>query len=125
MRELKFTIAMKKNGLLEKLSNSDDFLVMRSFVWYLDYETKKFKIIVPKWFLTDLWSIPHFMRPFLNRNKYISYVLHDYLYETKDTPKITADLILREAMKVEWAWFLERNIVFIWLLIWWWFARSK
>ena len=122
---LKYTDAVKvqKNGLLQKVKHSDYFIVQQEFIWWLDYENKKWKITIPKFFMTDMWSIPHIFRPFINRNKYIAYILHDYLYDTKQYSKTFSDQILRDAMKVEWAWFFERNIVYSWLLIWGWFAR--
>lgn len=50
---LKFTNAiLKQNGLLRKLPNSDFFIVEKSFMYYVDYDNKNYKIIIPKWFKT-------------------------------------------------------------------------
>jgi len=40
---IKFTkaVALKKNGLLEKVPNSPYFEVKRQFVWYVDYKNRK------------------------------------------------------------------------------------
>lgn len=125
---MKFTMAMQHNWLLKKL-NKKTWQIEEEFIWYINYKDKKEYVVVPKWFQTDLWSIPKFMRWFIDYT-YISYILHDYLYEQwiislVDTDikltatKTHADIILREALKVEWMWFIRRWIVFLWVFLFW------
>jgi len=117
---IKFTkaVALKKNGLLEKVPNSPYFEVKRQFVWYVDYKNRKWEIKVEKWFYTDLWSIPAIFRPFFDRNHYVSFILHDSIYYNKPVSRFVADGILREALKVEWAWFIERWLIYLWVRFW-------
>lgn len=100
---MKYTQAVQllKNGTLLKVSNSDMFIVCKQFVWYINYEQKTGKITVPKGFATDLGSIPPLFRPFFNRNKYVAYILHDYLYHKKCFSRKLADKIFFEALRVE------------------------
>ena len=124
---MEYTNALKihKNWLLKKIPWTELFQVQESFIWYLDYDNKQWQVIVPEWFETNFWSIPRFMRPFINRTKYIAYILHDYLW-SKDSEIIywnivfsptfmESNQILRDAMSVEWAGFFERYIIYIWL----------
>ncbi len=122
---MKFTQAiLKKNWLLRKLPRSKNWIVNDTFIWYLDYDTKKEFVEIYKWFKTDFGSIPKILQSIFSPTKYLAYILHDFLYSKnwiiKDinwkniayTRKI-ADQILREAMKVEWASFLERWLVYL------------
>ena len=78
--KMKFTIAMKKNWLLKKLPRTDLFEVREEFNWWVDYDNKLNNIMVPKWFKTNFWSIQRTLRVFFSPTKYISYILHDWLY---------------------------------------------
>lgn len=131
---MRYTDAIKldKNWYLRK-EQGELFEIVEEFFWYLDYEKKNPIVIVPKGFQTNFWSIPKILRPIFNPVKYISFILHDYLY-TKDAVIIyqdddeysevkynrkEADLILRNGLKVEGAWFFERNMIYWGVRIWW------
>lgn len=81
---MKFTQAIKKNWLLQKIPwTNNKFKVMDEFVRYVDYTDKSAHIIVPEGFITDFGSIPRLFHWLFNPTKYISYILHDYLYSYK------------------------------------------
>ena len=133
---MKFTLAMKKNWLLKKLPNSDLFEVREEFIWYLDYSSKKEYVVIPRWFRSDFGSIPRVLRFFFNPVQYISYLLHDYgysknafisiwEYKARDFTRKEADIILREALSVEWAWTLEKFCIYIWVRIFGWLHFKK
>ncbi len=125
-----FTNAVKllRNGTLTKESGTNIFEVAKSFLWLIDYENKKWKIKVKKWFKTDFWSIPKFLRWYFNPTKYLAYILHDNLYSRlyeiyivdKNDYNIQrkfADGIMREALKVEGMNRSDRYIVWKWCRI--------
>lgn len=129
---MKFTQAIRsKDGLLRKIW-AEEFRVEEEFVWYIDFETKNSRIIIPAWFVTNFWSIPRILRVFFNPIKFLWYILHDWLYtkniyiqydENGTTISVIptrkqADEILREAIKVEWGWKIERNMIYLWVRIW-------
>jgi len=67
------------------------------------------------------------LRVFFNPTKYLAYVLHDFLYgkdgaiihdnyieEVRvDYTRKDADNIMREAIKVEKSWIIERNSIYL------------
>ena len=130
---MKFTRArtiLLKNWLLRKIPWTKYWEVIQEFVWYLNYENKVRKIIVPKWFKTDFGSIPIPMRMFFNPTKYLAYILHDFLYDiewkiisdlsdNKQHNRLEADYILFEALEVEWMNTIWNVIIFIWVRLWW------
>lgn len=129
-------IELKQNWLLKKLPNSDLFEVREEFVWYLDYSTKKEYVVIPRWFRTNFWSIPRILRFFFNPVQYISYLLHDYWYsknaficwwkyEARNFTRAEADMILLEALNVEWAWTLEKFCIYFWVRIGGWLNFKK
>lgn len=123
---MKFTLAIKHNWLLKKLPNSDYFEVRDEFNWWLDYDNKTHNIIIPKGFKSNFWSIPRLLRIFFNPTKYISYILHDYLYSHPMLyTRKEADLILLEALNVEWASTLEKVLIYFWVRIWGWIFYKK
>ncbi|PZM81831.1 hypothetical protein DLH72_05025 [Candidatus Gracilibacteria bacterium] len=115
--EAKRKINLKKNGLLQKIPNTNNFLVLSEFFWILDYDDEfSEKIIVPKYFVTDFGSIPQFLWWFYNPTRFVAYVLHDFLYSKKyigDIRRKKADLILKEALKVEGMGKIKRNLVYL------------
>lgn len=125
-------IQLGQNWLLQKLQG-EIFEVKQDFFWFLDYEKHNPIVTVPKGFQTNFWSIPRIMRVFFTPTKYLAYILHDYLYSWlwkiiyEDDFEISevqynrkeADLILRNCLKVEGAWFLERNMIYLGVRIWW------
>ena len=115
MRTLRYTEAInKKNWLLEKISFRD-FKVSTPFEWLLDYSSSSVYVEIKEWFITNFGSIPRLLRIFLDPTKYIAYILHDYLYskdariliiyenewDIREYSRKEADIILREAIKVE------------------------
>ena len=97
--------------------------VREPYSFYVVINWKSYTIIVPEWFITDLWSIPPIFFIY-DRSKYISYILHDYLYsliwkigDLEYTQEI-ADILLDEWLELEWmsrTWITGINI---WLSIW-------
>ena len=128
---MKFTTALAHNWLLKKIPNSNYFEVREAFSWYVNYEDQLELVSVSEWFKSNFWSIPKPLRIFFNPTRYISYILHDYMYSeiwamynTKTWAELyytqkDADKILRAALKVEWASFIERWLVYIWVRLWW------
>ena len=116
---MKFTNAVRlgNNWLLKKLSNTPFWAVCEPFFWYVEYGSKKDKITVPEWFLTDMWSIPRLLWIFFDKTKYISFILHDYLCSNTKYNRKQADLILLEALRIEWASIIERICIYIWVRI--------
>lgn len=130
---MKYTqaVGLKNNWLLQKVS-FDFFEVSTEFIWYLDYDSKNIFVIVPKWFQTNFGSIPRIIRFIFTPTRYVWYILHDYMYtkwvklQYQDNNEYvevtydrkTADKILREAIKVEWAWFIERNLIYLGVRLW-------
>ena len=114
---MKYSNAIKlwHNWLLKKLPWTKYFVVIEGFVWYIDYEKKWWKIVVEKWTVTDMGSIPNFLP--LDKTKYIAYILHDKLMCSKEYTRKQSDKILISAMNVEWASTLEKVIVYIWVRI--------
>lgn len=136
--EAKRKINLAKNGLLQKMPNSKNWLVKNEFFWIVDYENMQNSeiIIVPKNFVTDFWSIPQFLWWFYNPTRYVAYILHDFLYSKRYTSPLapllnqrgerkSADLILKEALKVEWMGILKRNLVYLAIRVFGWKFYKK
>lgn len=120
---LKFTSARYLNNIwliLKKISGTNKWEVAEDFIFYIDYENRDWLVIIPKWFITDMWSIPRILWIFLNPTKYISYVLHDFICSRipKYWTRKQADIILIEWMNIEWASFFEKLFVYLWVRIW-------
>ena len=121
---MKFTTAISENWLLQKLPWTDLWTVFNSFKWEVVYWDRNTIITVPYGTVTDFGSIPFFLRAFINPTKYISYILHDYLYENdflinwKILSRKDKDLILFEALWVEWAFLFTRVLIYLWVRIW-------
>ena len=134
---MKFTQAvLHKNWLLKKIPRSNKWKVETEFVWFIDYNTKKEYVEIHKWFKTDFGSIPKFLQWIFSPTKYLAYILHDYLYsknwciKSKVTISVNytrkdADLILRKALKVEWASKIERLFIYLWVRLFWWIKYKK
>ena len=134
---MRFTqaIEMRKNGLLQKINNKW-WIIQEEFIWYVDFEDKIESVIVPKGFITNFWSIPKFMRWFIDYTS-LSYILHDYLYSEfwkiiliwsdlkVSCIRSYADMVLRDALKVEWIWFIKRWMVWIGVRLFWWMFYKK
>jgi len=135
---MKYTNAIKlwHNWLLKKIPNSNYWEVMEEFCWYINYNNKTKKIIVPVWFKTNFWSIPKPLRIFFNPTKYIWYILHDYLYSKEwkiiyfdkyylSYTRKESDLILLETLNLEKANILEKLCIYGWVRIWWFLFFKK
>lgn len=119
---LKFTTAYKQDGTLRKTPWSDRFVVQEPFVWEIDYELKnKGKVVVPAWFWTNFWSVPALCRPFFSPTKYISYVLHDYLYTQWSVIEYndgtTRQATREEADEILWFALLAEGMNKVWVVI--------
>lgn len=135
---LRFTVAVAFhiNWSLWKIIWTRDFEVREPFEWLIDYKDwNSWYVIVPKWFKTDLNSIPKIFRSIFDTDK-VSWILHDYLYRYK---KITfwnnltwvtykkcwffyANWIYYKALRVEWTSRLEAILQFLWLCLWGWYT---
>ena len=134
---MKFTkaIELKNNWLLKKINNKW-WKIEDQFIWYIDYQDKEECVIVPEWFITNFWSIPKILRGFLDFTS-LWYILHDYLYAKEWKLLLTdseiqvpitrsyADMVLRDALKVEWIWFIKRWLVWIWVRLFWFLFYKK
>ena len=123
-KNMKYTkaVLILENWYLLKKSWTNDWLVMKPFVWFLDYENRTWKIQVPLGFRTDFGSIPQCFWWIYNPTRYLAYILHDFLYSKKYYWKLSrkeADVILYQALKVEWMWFLKRCIIYFAVRIFW------
>jgi len=110
----KHAIALWHNWLVEKVIWTDNWIVRVPFVWYIDFTNKLWKIEISEGFVTNFWSIPRLFRIFINPTKYISYILHDHMWQPEVNISFKeSNVILKEAMEVEWAGIIERNLVYI------------
>ncbi len=66
----------------------------------ITFETKQYKIVVPKGFITDLGSIPIMLQPIFPKDgkAMFGYILHDYLYQMGLFTRDESDDILEDAM---------------------------
>lgn len=95
-----------KRGLLDFYELSDDpdeWLVIEPFIFW-SARIQKF-IIAPRWFTTDLASIPKVVRSVISVNGYHRHaaVCHDVLYTLSDSnicTKEEADLVFSDTMKL-------------------------
>lgn len=95
---------------------------------------KTYIIVVPKWFITDLGSIPSIFF-FFDKSRYIFYILHDYLYSLVwkivniywklNYNQNLADEILFNWLGIEWMNNTWRVLVLSWLDIGWRFNYKK
>ncbi len=124
---MKYTqaVTLLQNWTLIKKINSDFFMVEEEFIWYINYEEQTEKIIIPKWFMTDLGSIPPLFRPFFNRNKYVAYILHDYLYHKKHFHRKLADKIFFEALRVEKCPYIKAVLMYVAVRMFGWLHIKK
>ena len=136
---MKYTDAIKlgQNWLLRKIPNSNYWVVMSEFYWYIDHDTKVQKVIVPVWFKTNFGSIPKPLWIFFNPTDYIWYIMHDYLYNKMweiiiewencviNYTRKDADLILLETLNLECAIFIEKILIYYWVRAWWFLFYKK
>lgn len=130
-------IEIIKNWSLKKVIWTKYFEITDSYIFRLFYWKVNYKIEVPVLFLSDFGSIPAIFFNF-DKTKYISYLLHDFLYsyiweiivdddsdlflcelwELLYNQKL-ADEILIAWLDIEWMNKPWRIIISLWLLIWW------
>ncbi len=120
-------VKILKNGALKKILKSKYFIVSDCYIFLLIIGWNKYTIEVPEWFITDFGSIPPIFF-FFDKSRYISYILHDYLYsliwkiininwELPYNQKL-ADQILIAGLKIEEMNHPWRFLVYKWLQIW-------
>lgn len=94
---------MFRSNLLLEASKPGQWIVRRPLVW--DLPGKLGVITVPSGFVTDLASVPRFLRDRkafdVNGASRRPAVLHDYLYATGMLGKEIADDIFRQALRDE------------------------
>lgn len=128
---MKFTkaIQLMQEWAFYKIKATNYFKTASNFIWYIDYTDKKEYINVPKDFVTDFGSIPQFLWWISNPTKYVSYVLHDYLYEVQgEWGKYTrkeCDMIMLEALQVEWCNIISAYLKYLAVRLFWWQAWKK
>lgn len=121
-------ITIIKNWQLQKIVWTKYFLVTDSFLFLVTNYWQKYTIRVPENFITDFWSIPAVFW-FFDKTKYVSYIMHDYLYsyiwEIKSIKWVysydrsLSDDILANWLKNEWMNEIWHSLVRIWVEIWW------
>jgi hypothetical protein len=117
-----------KNWQVKKIMGTKYFIVTDSFIFLLEHYWNKYTIEVPINFITDFWSIPAIFW-FFDKTKYISYIMHDYLYSyiwqiesikwVYRYDRSLADDILTKWLENEWMNKIWYSIVRIWVEIWW------
>jgi len=119
---LKFTKAVElwQIGTLMPVMNSDKWIVVQSFCWWLNYDTKNNIQVVPEWFETDLGSIPWFLTWYVDRSDFIAFILHDYMrkHQHKFFTTEQIDSFLYDAVLVEWASNRKAKLIYRWVRIW-------
>jgi len=127
-------VKILKNWTLQKIIWTKYFQVIDYYLFLIIIWRKKYTVKVPEWFITDFWSIPSIFF-FFDKTRYISYILHDYLYsliwnilninwELEYTQWI-ADEILYAWLKTERMNTRWRVSVLLWLDIWWKYNYKK
>jgi len=104
------------------------FRTTNQYMFLLIIDWKKYLVVVPCWFITDFWSIPSIFFNF-DKSKYVSYILHDFLYSTiweiksiywiYEYNQFIADQVLIAWLEVEWMIDSWRVLVLVGLTIWW------
>jgi len=142
MRKYTKAINLWLNWLLQKIPCKNKWIVKKWFVWFIDYEqqdkrkaivnTEVFpnEIEVPIWFITDLWTIPGIGRLLIRADKFIAFILHDYILSrefrklhpyllklTYSEHRAICDRILLEALDVEKAKVWEKILIYSWIRI--------
>jgi len=130
---------MHQNWTLTKQLGNKLWTVDKEFIWYLDYEEKDYYIKVEKWFTSDFWSIPRLLWFIFDKTKFVSYILHDklynnhrvwreispWVYESKELTRKECDMILLEWLNLEWANIFEKTFIYLWVRIGWWLSFKK
>lgn len=121
----KQAIKVKNNWLLQKKEWTEKtFVVRQTFSFELEYWNKMSTVIIPEWFITDFGTVPRLIWFLFSPTKYISYILHDFLYWIWLDRK-QADLALLDWLKGEWAWYIERILVYASVRCFWWINYNK
>ena len=127
-------IKIIQNWALQKIIWTKYFEVYVEFIFLLTLYWKKYYIKIPKWFITDLWSIPSIFF-FFNKSGYITYILHDFLYsliweiinedwEVEYTQEMADEILIAwletEGMGEKWRW-----LILCWLSCCWKYKYKK
>jgi hypothetical protein len=101
------------NELNVKVIDDGNYMLLSS----LKYRSDIYKgvINVPRYFKTDFASVPRvpIIYYFFGNLAHHEAVIHDFLYRTQLTSRLTADRIFLEAMKVRGKPFLRRWCMFL------------
>ncbi len=122
-------IKLKQQWTLKKISWTKYFRVIVPYIFNLYLNDKIIAVIfIPEWFLSDFGSIPSIFF-FFDKSRYISYILHDYLYsllwevifsdKIRSVSRREADYILEIWLKSEWMSWIWIFSVDTWLLLGW------
>jgi len=129
MKKFTSAVSLGQNWLLRKVPWTKYWVVMTEFCWYVDYANKKWKVIVEKGFVTDMASIPWFLKTIFSPTKFIAPILHDHLMCSEVYNRKEADNILIEALHVENASTFEKLCYYAWVRIgaclWIWKCKTK
>ena len=127
-------IKIINNWNYKKIIWTKYFIITDKFIFQLKIYWKFYLIIVPEWFITDLGSIPSIFF-FFDKSRYISYILHDYLYSLiwkieninwkLNYNQELVDNILIAWLNTEWMNDRWKIFILIWLSIWWRFNYKK
>lgn len=113
---MKIQVTLIKKWTLEKIEWTNLWRVVSPYIWEIrNWKVREVK--VPKWFVTDFWSIPRVLWVFMNPTEYHSYILHDYLYKHTILSRKLSDLSLQIGLLSEWAYWLEAYTVWVWVRI--------
>jgi hypothetical protein len=111
----------KKRGSVEKIWKNL-WRVNSEFIWSSEWK----KIIIEKWFETNLWSIPFLIQKifFIDKTRLV-YALHDKCYDSKTyTNEIweefpltqkDCDEILLKSLEYDWEWAFKRWMIYRWV----------
>jgi len=127
-------VKILKNWTLQKIIWTKYFQVKDYYLFLIIIWRKRYTVKVPEWFITDFWSIPSIFF-FFDKSRYISYILHDYLYsliwkivniswELEYNQRLS-DEILINWLGAEWMNDRWRTLVLLWLDIWWKYNYKK
>jgi len=127
-------VTVIKNGDYQKIIWTKYFVITVSFIFLLEKNGKKYHIVVPKNFITDLGSIPPIFFSF-DKAKYVSYIMHDFLYSfiweivsiywKLEYDQEDADDFLHLWLRYEWMIEFGTIMVDIGLMIWWKYNYKK
>ncbi len=112
---------------LEMLDDGYHFKLLETFVYHIGELGSKDNITVPAGFVTDMGSVPklfwNIVDPWGKASK--AFLIHDWLYETKERSRLVSDAILLEAMEVLGVNWFKRNLIYRAVRLGGWVSWSK